>query len=725
MKVITLAPVKNEERNITSFLENASKFSDFIILADQQSTDRTKEIALTFPKVIIVDYHEEGHTNRARWTLLNEARKIPGNNLLIALDADEVIQPKWVVEAREKLASLQPPIHFSFPWIQLWKSYDQYRDDGVWKDSRKIAGWLDDREIDYEKIVVTNDHVSRVPGKGLPIIELKQPILHLQYTNIRATDYKQAWYKISEFLKGKNPKRINHQYSNSKDSDEVTTKEVSKEWFKEISLPSLTYSEEYSWQREEIMQWFYQYGVVFFESLDIWYIEEFKQLFITKTKRAPKPLQYPQLLITLNNIKHSLQGVGFLKYFKNTSWMLGNRVYGMLIGFFITVFVTRYLGPENYGMLSYSLSFVGLFAFIAGLGLDQVLYRNLIKERTKEPELLGTSLVLRLGAGSLAALFAIISATIIGERGIMLWLIAIVSTAFIFQAFNVINYAFQARVQSKFPSIATFIVVTLLALLKLLTIYYSKGIYFFAMIYTVEPFLYAILFLYFYKNQYGSPLKWKFSMGVAKPMLIASSPLILSTVFTSIYSRIDQVFIKHLIDVSSVGIYDAAVRVAELWYFIPAIFITSFFPSIVNSFTTDKNAYSRRILLLTAFLVGISLCVGIVTTLFSRFIMTLIFGTEFASGYMVLRLYVWSGVGVSIGSVLNHYLITEDLTRVILYISIVGMVINVVLNLILIPRYGISGAAIATLISYTVGPLSVFCFASSRTRLISLWKNYR
>lgn len=414
---------------------------------------------------------------------------------------------------------------------------------------------------------------------------------------------------------------------------------------------------------------------------------------------------------------------GFLKYFKNTAWLLGNRAYGMLIGFFVTVLVTRYLGPENYGMLSYAISFAGLFGFIAGLGLDQVLYRDLIKDKENENALLGSSLLLRLVSGSIAALLAILGALIVGENGISLWLIIIVSGAYVFQAFNVINYAFQARVHSKFPSVSTIIVVTILAALKLLVLYYHKGIYYFAAIYTLEPLLYGILFLYFYKRQYSSPRKWTFDRNLATSMVIASSPLILSAVFVSIYSRIDQILIKHLIDVTSVGIYDAAVRVAELWYFIPGIIMSSLFPSIVNSYHSDKKLYAKRMAHLTGLLLGLSFVIAIIVAFFARPIMNLIFGSEFVSGYRVLQLYVWSGLGVSLGTILNQYLVIEKLTKVILYASIVGMAINVILNLLLIPRYGISGSAFATLVSYIVGPLSVICFTSSRIKLKELYKD--
>ncbi len=411
---------------------------------------------------------------------------------------------------------------------------------------------------------------------------------------------------------------------------------------------------------------------------------------------------------------------GFIKYFKNTSWLFGNRIYGMAVGFFTSVIVVRYLGAENYGTLSYAISFSGLFAFIAGLGLDQVLYRDLIKHRERENELLGTAFILRLIAGGVAIVTTIAFAYISKEPQNILFLILVISSSYLFQAFNVINYAFQARVHSKFPSIATFITVTILALLKLLIVYYGKGFYYFSIVYTLESVLYAVIFLLFYQKYYGSPFKWKFHKPTAKEMVIESLPLLLSTVFVGIYSRIDQILIKNMLGVTAVGIYDVAVRLSELWYFIPGILVSSLFPSIVNAHISNEKLYAKRIVSLTGLLLSLSVIAGLFITIFAHAILTLLYGQEFIQGYHVLQLYVWSGLGIGLGLVINQYLITEKLARITLYISIIGMIINVSLNLILIPRYGINGSAFATLVSYILGPLSVLCFKTTRRKILRI-----
>jgi len=307
MKIITLVPVKNEEFILKTFLENASKFSDYIILADQHSTDRTREIALSFEKVRIIDNDEEGHSNSIRWKLLDEARKIPGNNMMIALDADEMISPMWFGKIFEqKIIEDGQALHFSFPWIQLFESFDYYRDDGVWKNTRKTAVWIDDRKIDYKRNIVINDHTSRVPGENIKTCEINEyPILHFQFVFKERTELKQAWYKMRELIEGGNPRKINYRYQQSSFDGKIRPKRVKKEWFEGIELPSLEEKPK-SFHLEEILEWFNKYGIEFFESLEIWHIKRLQEEFMKKVGRKPKPKTFPKWLIKLNNIKRKI-----------------------------------------------------------------------------------------------------------------------------------------------------------------------------------------------------------------------------------------------------------------------------------------------------------------------------------------------------------------------------------------------------------------------------------
>ena len=422
-------------------------------------------------------------------------------------------------------------------------------------------------------------------------------------------------------------------------------------------------------------------------------------------------------------IKEKWQHAGFQKYFSSISWLFFSKIVGMLIAFFVTALVARYLGPEKYGTLMYAVSFVGLFSFLASLGIDQILYRDIIKHPEREAQILGTSFVLKIIGGISALVITLLFSFFLTHDLLEKKLIFIISLSYIFQAFNVINYTFQARLENKKLSYITIATNILLSLLKIGIVLSNKGILFLSAVLVLEPIIYGLFFIFYYSKYFGSIRKWGFDKQVAKTMIVSSLPLMFSSIFVIIYSRIDQVILKNFINAEAVGLYSSAVTLSEVWYFIPTMVVSTLFPSIIYAQQNNAHTYGKRIIKLTLFLVIVSSCIAVIGTVFARQILHLVFGLGFIEAYKVLQLYIWSGVGISIGTIVIQYLIAEKLSSVILYISIIGMVINVTLNLLFIPQYGITGSALATLISYTVGPLTFLLFKEPRNKIIAIIKS--
>ncbi len=391
---------------------------------------------------------------------------------------------------------------------------------------------------------------------------------------------------------------------------------------------------------------------------------------------------------------------GFKKHFKNTGWSLVTRVASLIISFFVTIYMVRYLGPENYGQISYAVSFVGIFSIIATLGIDSILYRDLVSHPEKTGELMGTALGLKLMSGVFASLLTIISAFLISPRDISFYLILIISLTFIFNSFNIIVYEFQSRVQQKYPALISLFIVIGLNILKILVFYFDKGVYYLSFILLLESILYASMYVLFRKKIYGSFSGWYFKGETAFYILKSSWPLIITAVFSVIYTRIDQVMLKNMVNTSTVGIYDAAVRLSEVWNFIPGIIVSSLFPAIISAKKISARTYKRRLLALLGGLIGLSVAIAIPTSLFSNQIIKVLYGSQYAASSIVLSIYIWSGIWISMSLLLHYFLVNEDKPRVLFYTSLFAMVINIILNLLLIPIYGAVGAAWATFISY-------------------------
>ncbi len=428
---------------------------------------------------------------------------------------------------------------------------------------------------------------------------------------------------------------------------------------------------------------------------------------------------------TLPNLRNIFSDFGFQRYFKNTTWMFSSRILSMGISFLATIYIARNLGPTNFGQLSYALSFIGLFGFLASLGVDGIVYRDLITSPEKRLTILGTGFVLRFSAGVTTAFLVSLSVFFVGDDDVSKILILILSCTFFVNAFQIIVYDFQSRTESKYTSIISVMVTGILNFLKIIVIITGGGVIYLALVLLLESFLYALLYLYIYhiktKDKF---LLWKFELTYAKQMLKDSFPLIVMSAFATIYARIDQVLIKHIMDSTSVGLYDSAVRLSELWSFIPGIIIAAIYPAIINAKKVSEESYCRRLGYLATFLVSLAILIAIPISLLAKNIMHIIYGPEFLGGVIVLKVYIWASVGTFLGILITQYLVTENMRRVLLFIAFAPMACNVGLNLLWIPTYGIAGAAYATLISYSLAPLCVLLFKEPRKRILSIYKTF-
>lgn len=420
----------------------------------------------------------------------------------------------------------------------------------------------------------------------------------------------------------------------------------------------------------------------------------------------------------INEIQKKWENEGFQKYFKNTSWALFGRIFSLGISFLTTIYVIRHLGPSNYGLLTFSVSFVGLFSFIASLGIDSVLYRELSKDLSRKDELFGTSLFLRIAASALAMILIFISTYIIKADTLTKLLIFINSFTLLFGSFGIISYFFQARVQAKYQAIPLMMVTLILSFLKILVIFFDKGIIYFAFVFFIENILYAIIILFIYTKSGNSIFNWKIKKEIALSLLKDSWPLMLSSAFVFIYTKIDQVMLKFITNDFNVGVYDAAARISEVWYFIPALIISSIFPAIINSKKVSPEFFKDRMVKLYSLMFYMAVLVALPVTLLSRTIIKVIYGDDFIQGAGVLSIYIWAAIPVFITIALSSYLLAENKTIVSFVGSAIGMVVNILLNIWFIPMYGIYGAATATLISYSLVPLSIILFKDSRDQII-------
>ena len=404
------------------------------------------------------------------------------------------------------------------------------------------------------------------------------------------------------------------------------------------------------------------------------------------------------------------------KYFKNTAWLLIEKLLRILEAFFIGIWIARYLGPENFGILSYSQSFVYLFTAIAALGLDQIVVKELVKNDKKRDEILGTTFALRLIGFFLMFVALIIALQLIDNNKTTNTIILIIATSIFFQSFNGIDFYFQSKVLSKYVVFTNIVVISITGIIKILLIISKSGLINFAYVYLIETLLTAIGFIICYRYNKLDVRKWKFKINTAKELLKRSKYLIIGSLAAALYMKIDQVMIKEIIDEKAVGLYSVSVKLSSIWLFVTVAITQSIFPYLVEIRKKSRELFLKKLQSLYNLLMKIAIVVSIVTTVYADFIIKTLFGNEYIESSSILVLYIWSIVFVFLSNGSWSYYLNENLEKFSTFRLIIGAVINILLNIYFIKLYGLKGAAYATLISYSIsGYLINFIFKKTRT----------
>jgi O-antigen/teichoic acid export membrane protein len=390
---------------------------------------------------------------------------------------------------------------------------------------------------------------------------------------------------------------------------------------------------------------------------------------------------------------------GFRRYFANTSWMFGEQLLRMIAGLFVGIWVARYLGPSKFGIYSYVLAFVSIFSGIAKLGLDGVLVRDLVAHPQEHKIYLGSAFWLKV-FGAIAMLILIGVALQITNNDLSIDIyILIIASGIIFQSFEVIDFYFQSKIQSKFVSLCKILQLCISSILKIYFVLTGAELIWFVLIALIDQLTIALSLYWAFRNQKGSNFYFAFNFSIARKILIDSWPFIFSSLAVAIYMRIDQLMIKQMINEHELGIYSAALKISEVWYFIPTIISSSLAPAILNAKKTDEKLYQLRLLRLIKLLTWLSIFLAVIITFSSDKLIDLTFGPAYQSSVGVLNIQIWSGVFVFIGVASSVFFVAENYAKKVLYRTLLGAVTNVILNFYFIPKYGISGAAYATLFS--------------------------
>lgn len=409
---------------------------------------------------------------------------------------------------------------------------------------------------------------------------------------------------------------------------------------------------------------------------------------------------FEQLMITKIKSLHNYQG--FIKYFKNTLWLFGEKILRMIVGLFVGIWVARYLGPERFGLFSYAQSLVWLFTAIATLGLDGIVVRELVKDESRRDELIGTAFWLKL-IGAFAMLFILaIAIQFTSTDHYTNILVCIIASATIFQSFNVVDMYFQSKVMGKYIVYANIISLLLSSIVKIALILNEASLEAFAWTIVFDSVILAMGYVcFFLKKSTFNIQNLTFNKTTAVILLKDSWPLMLGGFSFVIFSNIDNIMIKEIMGDFYVGIYDSAYRLVTLWYFLPGLVLSSLMPSLVNSHH-NSELFMGRLLSISTLLVWIAIAIFSIYSIFNEVIIQISYGEQYIDAITLLSSLAAVNLLIFFNSVWNYWMTVENRTKRTLLFHLCTALLNIILNYFFIHKYGVIGAVYALLVSLSI-----------------------
>ncbi len=399
----------------------------------------------------------------------------------------------------------------------------------------------------------------------------------------------------------------------------------------------------------------------------------------------------------------------------NTSWLLFEKILRLGVSFIITVWVARYLGPTMFGKLSYVQAVVGIVQAIAPLGLIGLVVREVVQSPEKKQEILGTTFNIRLFSGLLSYITVCVVFYFFDKDRVEL--VYLIGLLIILQSFDTIKLYFESTIRSKYTVLATTIAFLISSVLKVVFILLELPLIAFAWSIAIELTLASGLLIIFLSREVHITSFLSFNWNRAKNLLAMSWPLILSSMASIIYIKVDQIMLQHFIGDNAVGQYSMAAKLSEVWYFVPTAIVASFFPSMINLKRNDNKLYLTRLQNVLDLLFSMAMGLAILVSIFSGFVTNQILGPSYNEAGLILSIHIWTGIFVFMRALLSKWLINEGLLKFSLISHLSGAIINVALNFVIIPIYGGVGAAVATISSYAVSTYIV-CYFSKKTKLM-------
>ncbi|SKD09281.1 Polysaccharide biosynthesis C-terminal domain-containing protein [Chitinophaga ginsengisegetis] len=390
------------------------------------------------------------------------------------------------------------------------------------------------------------------------------------------------------------------------------------------------------------------------------------------------------------------------KLFENSGWLLIDKLSKLFPGIIIMALIARHLGPEEFGIWNYALALTTIIGSVAILGMDKLAVKELINNEQKQGTIVATVILMRIVAGALCMAVST-GIVLLTEKHRQLYLYCTIFSALIIllQSFDVLDYFYQVKNNVKrviIPKVAVFLA---FCGIKLLIIYFDGTLITFLWASVIELVVTYFIIVVVYISGNTHVFTWRIDTALAQTLLVQSWPLMLSNLVVVLFMKIDLVLLETLANPAELGKYVGAARISELWYAIPTVISVAILPGLIQKKKISRQAYLLMLEKWLRLSFWLSIAIALVVTSTAHIIIPFLYGPGYVAASWMLMIHIWAGIPVFLSIVMVQYLFVEGEYKIYLYGNLSGLVVNAGINFFLIPLYGGTGAAIATVAAYT------------------------
>jgi len=401
--------------------------------------------------------------------------------------------------------------------------------------------------------------------------------------------------------------------------------------------------------------------------------------------------------------------------FENSVWLLADKLSKLFPGILVLALLARHLGPQEFGIWSYAVALTTIIGTVAILGMDKIAVKELITGQNSQPVTVSTVIFMRIMAALCCMLISILIVVVTRpQQPVYLYCTFFSSFTILFQSFDVLDYFYQVKNSIRtviIPKVSVFI---LFCIIKTILILADGSLLAFLWVSVLELLVTYSIILWKYHREYASAAFSKINFQLAARLLKQCTPLIYSSVLVVLFIKIDLLLLDYMSSATTLGNYVVAARISELWYALPTVIATAMLPGLIRKKEENPVAYHESLETWIRLSCWLSIGIAVFITLSSSFIIGLLYGQAYVSAPRILRIHIWACIPVFISVVVVQYLFVEGKYHLFVYGNAAGLLVNVAVNLWLIPAMAGIGAAIATVAAYTVVYGVMVCLDKSR-----------